>query len=251
MSPPPLLPHRAVACALAMLALAGAAPDVPAAGGHQASPVVSLTGTPAWHELTPLQQQSLAPLEKDWGRMSDNARAKWIALANRFPTMSTDERRRVQARMADWARTPPKARGEARLRFQEARALSPAERQARWEAYRNLPPEQRERLVESASQRRAQAMTRPASHADGGRADATGGEVAAAAKSNIVKPTGAAVRKAVAPSVVQAKPGATTTLINRRPEPAPYIKPGQPKVAPGPAAAPRRAVEASGASGAR
>jgi len=35
----------------------------------------------------------------------------------------------------------------------------------------------------------------------------------------------------VAPTIVQAKPGATTTLMTRRAEPPAHQKPGQPKIA--------------------
>jgi hypothetical protein len=38
------------------------------------------------------------------------------------------------------------------------------------------------------------------------------------------------VVKPVAPTVVQAKPGATTTLMTRAPSPPPHQKPGQPKI---------------------
>ncbi|MBI5335263.1 MAG: DUF3106 domain-containing protein [Burkholderiales bacterium] len=212
-----------------------------AAGGHAPAPAVALSGDPTWRELSPAQRQALAPLAREWERLPADSKSKWVALANRFPSMSAEERQRVQARMADWARTSPRQRGEARLRFQEARTLSPAERQARWEAYRNLPPEQRQQLAETASKRRQQAGRATAADTSAGKAavparpqrdDADG-----LRKSNIVPPPQPAARKSIAPSVVQTRPGATTSLINRRPEPAPYIKPGQPKVAPGPAAA--------------
>jgi hypothetical protein len=45
----------------------------------------------------------------------------------------------------------------------------------------------------------------------------------AAASAPLVKP--------VAPTIVQAKPGATTTLMTRRAEPPAHQKPGQPKIA--------------------
>src|SRR5205807_1358099 len=64
--------------------------------------------------------------------------------------------------------------------------------------------------------------------------EATGRPLADAAqtKSNIVpNPTFAAPPRQVAPTVVQAAPGATTTLITRRPAPPPHQQTGVPKVA--------------------
>lgn len=221
-----------LACALAATGATGAR-----AAGAQSAPTVALSSAPSWGDLTPAQRQALAPLARDWEQLPDDNKSKWVALANRFPTMSAQERQRVQARMNDWARTSPRQRGEARLRFQEARTLTPAERQARWEAYRNLPPEQRQQLAESASKRRTQeAERRSRNGVAANAAPQAQGADAGSRKSNIVQPPRPTARKAIAPSVVQTRPGATTSLINRRPEPAPYIKPGQPKVAPGPAA---------------
>ena len=52
------------------------------------------------------------------------------------------------------------------------------------------------------------------------------------AKSNLVpNPTFTAPPRPVAPSVVQAKPGATTTLITRAPEPPRHQQTGLPKIA--------------------
>lgn len=184
-------------------------------------------GSTAWASLTPQQRTALAPLQKDWAELDSVSQDKWLALANRFPRMSEAERTRVQARMTEWARTPASERGKARLRYQRAKEISPQERQAQWAAYQSLPEEQRRKLAEDAAKRRAAA----ASGATNGHAGASV-NLSTAPKSNIVTaPKRGDNLKSIAPTVVQAKPGVTTTLVSKRPTPAPHLQPGLPKVA--------------------
>ena len=42
---------------------------------------------PTWSELTPPQQQVLAPLQSHWDQLDSTRRKKWVAIANRYPTM--------------------------------------------------------------------------------------------------------------------------------------------------------------------
>jgi len=65
--------------------------------------------------------------------------------------MPAEERQRIQERMSEWARMTPEERGRARLQFQEARQISPQQRQARWDAYLALPEEERRALATSAT----------------------------------------------------------------------------------------------------
>ncbi len=62
--------------------------------------------------------------------------------------------------------------------------------------------------------------------------DKSARDAAPQAKSNIVpNPAFASPPKAVAPTVVQARPGATTTLITKRPTPPRHQQTGMPKIA--------------------
>jgi hypothetical protein len=123
--------------------------------------------------------------------------------------------------MTEWARLSPDERGRARLSFQEAKQLSREERQARWEAYQALPEEDRKALANRARDKRERPATPPASAPLSAIPKRTPGQ-AASAPAITVKP--------VAPTVVQAKPGATTTLMTKTPSPPAHQKPGQPKI---------------------
>jgi hypothetical protein len=182
---------------------------------------------PKWSELSPSQRNSLKPLEKDWSGIDADRKEKWLEIAQRFPSMNPTERERVQARMAEWARLSPNERGQARVGFQQAKQVSPRDRQAQWEAYQALTPEQKKQL-----QARAVPPV-PASRPNGGNGQRTAEKTEKVQrKSNIVTSPGeTAPPKSIGPTVVQAQPGATTTLISKRPTPPAHQQAGIPKIA--------------------
>jgi hypothetical protein len=186
-----------------------------------------------WADMKPAQQSTLKPLERDWAAISSPQKQKWLELSTRFPTMTPAEQGRVQERMSEWARMTPQQRGQARLNFQEAKQLPTEDRQARWDAYQALSPEQKQRLaaraVPAASGPAPGALrTQPQTTA---RVEKPGREMPQA-KSNIVpNPALAAQRTAIAPTVVQAGPGATTTPVTKRPSPPSHQQSGMPKIA--------------------
>jgi Protein of unknown function (DUF3106) len=177
-----------------------------------------------WSALTPPQREALAPLERDWPGIDAPRKQKWIALAGRFSTLSPEERARINARMVEWAKLTPAERGQARLRFEEARQLPVPDRSERWRAYQALPPEQRQQLAA-----RAAAASAPR---DAASKPAKAGRDSKEAKFNVVpNPALGQAPRPVAPTMVQAAPGATTTVITRRPAPPPHQQSGMPKIA--------------------
>lgn len=193
-----------------------------AASAQPAPPKLQVADGPAWSALSPAQQSALAPLKRDWPGLDDTRKQKWLEIAARFPSMPADERLRVQERMTEWSRMTPEERGRARLQFQEARQISPQQRQSRWDAYMALPAAERRALAKSAS-------TVPKSAPSTGKPAATAGQTSPNAL--LTKPGAAkAELKPVAPTLVQAKPGASTTLITDTAKPPPHVKPGAPKI---------------------
>lgn len=189
-------------------------------------------GGPAWRALTTRQRQNLAPLERDWPGLSATSKAKWLEVSQRLPTMPADEQQRVQARMAEWARLTPAERGQARLSFQEKKALTPEQKQQRWEAYQALPDDHRRALAA-----KAQAVDDRKRNTTAASAPAPATAASSLSETQVkrsVAPTTASPRsltRPVAPLMVQAKPGATTTLITNAAAPPAHQLPGQPKIA--------------------
>lgn len=186
---------------------------------------------PAWSELSAAQRSALAPLGREWRAVGSNQKQQWLEIASRFPTMTPDERSRVQVRMGEWVRMSPRERSQARLNFQQAKQVPSEDRQARWQAYQSLPPEQRRQFAARAASAPPSSEASRRNLLPGARRVNDETDVPRA-KSNLVpNPAFAAQPKAIAPSVVQAQPGATTSLISRPAAPPPHNQTGLPKIA--------------------
>jgi hypothetical protein len=211
----------ALGCAVALTPLA-----LQAQPASHPAPRSALEQGPHWQELTPAQQGTLRPLQHEWVGIAADQKQKWIELSTRVPRMTPPEQTRVQERMAEWARLTPQQRGQARLNFEEAKRLPREDRQARWAAYQALTPEQRQQLAARAHPASDAAHRAPAAHTEHTAHDV------ALTKSNIVpNPALAAAPTTAAPTLVQARPGATTTLVTKRATPPTHEQSGLPKIA--------------------
>lgn len=122
-----------------------------------------MVAKPLWIELTPLQQQALAPLASDWNNLDSIRKKKWLALANKFPTMKPEEQLRMQERMREWAKLTPEQRRTARESFARTNKLNPEQKSAKWEQYQNLPEEEKKKLAADAeTKKRLANLPRPA-----------------------------------------------------------------------------------------
>jgi len=219
--------RRALLPLIALAALAVPHPGAAAQGARTTAAAPAREEGVRWQSLTPAQREALAPLEHDWPSIDAPRKQKWLALAARYHTLAPEERARIKSRMVEWAKLTPAERGQARLRFEEARQVPAPDRSARWQAYQALPPEQREQFAARARAASAPAATEPIA-----KAPRPIGRDSKEAKSNIVpNPALAQAPRPVAPTLVQAAPGATTTLITRRPTPPQHQQSGMPKIA--------------------
>jgi hypothetical protein len=243
---------RVVAMLLALCAFLGSAraqdtpprPVLPT-GSTTARPVAEQG--PSWGSLTATQRQALAPLQRDWQTLDAPRKSKWLEIAERYPKMTAQDQERLQARMNEWARMTPQERTLTRQQYQGAKQVPRQERQASWEAYQALPENERLELANRARPAAASAPG-PAVVASGPaktKAKATPDAASLAQqrlgpsalegpqpKVNAVPAPGATpAPKPVAPSVVQAQPGATTTLISKPPAPPAHQPSGMPKIA--------------------
>lgn len=283
----PLRGRAALRVAILLLVLGGVL-DIAQAQGVTARPPGPVANAPAprqaaeqgppWAALTPAQRQALAPLQRDWQTIDAPRKSKWLEIAERYPRMAAPDQERLQARMTEWARMTPQERSRTRQQYQGAKQVSQQERQASWEAYQALPENERLELANRARPAAASAPPVAASAPAKAKAKTAPGAVALAQqrqptldgaqpKVNAVPGPGATpAPKPVAPSMVQARPGATTTLISKPPAPPAHQPSGMPKIAATPdyvdkktllpqtgaqSAAPRRAPAAASAPAAR
>ena len=226
----PLLAAIATATGFAALAQTPAppAPKTPVPPPPFATPPTRSEAGVRWQSLTPAQREALAPLEREWSGIDAPRKQKWLQIAERYPTLAPEERTRITERMNEWARLTPTERGELRLRYQEARQVPAPDRSAKWEEYKNLPPDTKQQLAAraAASAAPAKADTAPGAKAVPSTRDGT------QAKANVVPNPALAQRpQPVAPTVVQAAPGATTRFITRPATPPEHQQSGMPKIA--------------------
>jgi len=203
----------------------------PATPVPRSAPVPAAEQGVRWQDLKPDQKAVLKPLERDWSGIDLPRKQKWLELSARFPRMSADEQSRVQARMAEWAKMTPQQRGQARLNYQDAKQVPAKDRKDRWESYQALSPEQKRQLAARAA--RPVAPASASAFAEAARKPAAPVvREAPLAKSNLVpNPAFAVPRKQVEPTVTRAGPGATTTLMSKRPVPPSHQHTGLPKIA--------------------
>jgi len=106
---------------------------------------------PLWSDLTPTQQEALAPLAAEWNKIEAPRKKKWLALSNKYQSMKPDEKARLHERMRDWAKLTPEQRRVARESFARANKLNQGQRNAEWQQYQKLPEEQKKKLAEEAA----------------------------------------------------------------------------------------------------
>ncbi len=96
--------------------------------------------------------------------MENVRRKKWLGIADRYPTMKSDEQQRMQDRMREWAALTPEQRSKVRDTYKDFNQL-PAEQKKlvkqKWEAYSNLPAEEKQRARESGKSSKLLAAPTP------------------------------------------------------------------------------------------
>lgn len=106
---------------------------------------------PLWTELSPGQQQALAPLAAKWNTLSEAQKRKWLAMSQNYPRLAPAEQTKLQSRMTEWVALSPQQRTFARLNFGEAQQMTTDDKRAKWEAYKSLTTEEKAKLAASAS----------------------------------------------------------------------------------------------------
>jgi Protein of unknown function (DUF3106) len=209
-------------------------PPIPAPAPITTTPVPKvspLAPTPTWAELNPAQRNLLTQLdlESEWDRLPTERRRKWLTIANRFPALPAEQQLRIQERLRAWVKLDVQERQRARAAFQAAIQLDAEGRLSKWEAYQALPAEKRSELADKAAKKQARAAVTPAPSPKPAL-------LGAVPKSNVVPaPARVTAALAVAPTLFQAKPGASTVLMTRPVAPPTHQSVGQFKLIADPA----------------
>jgi len=127
-----------------------ATPASPGSNLKAASAAPSTPGTqtrPQWTDLSPSEQQALAPLKPQWQTISVAQKRKWLAMAKNFATLPLEEQNKLHARVQEWVLLSPQQRAQARLNYGETAQHSPDHKRAKWKAYQSLSPEEKSKLA--------------------------------------------------------------------------------------------------------
>lgn len=120
----------------------------------------SVTQGLMWGKLTAGQREALAPLESFWSEIDEHRRRKWVKIADRFHQLDSEQQAIAQEKMLEWATLPASDRRQARAAFGGVKDVVPEDiRVMKWNEYQKLSQTERERLVELAQQKVAQATT--------------------------------------------------------------------------------------------
>ena len=122
---------------------------------------------PSWAELTPPQQQALAPLAGEWDKLDNFRKRKWLAIGNKYAVMKPDEQQRIQERMRDWIKLTPEQRRIARESYARAKKLDSTEKSERWQQYQQLTDEQKKKLAADAASKKRVATLPSTTHSSG------------------------------------------------------------------------------------
>ena len=141
------------------------ATSAPGAAKPAASvPAKAVVSKPTWAELSPMQQQALAPLASSWNTtISEPQKRKWLEISKNYPSLPPEGQANLHSRMNEWVTLSPQQRAQARLNFAKTKELSkqltPEEKKAKWETYQALSPEEKQKLAAKASPKPAGAAT--------------------------------------------------------------------------------------------
>ncbi|WP_177200830.1 DUF3106 domain-containing protein [Roseateles sp. YR242] len=183
-----------------------------------AVPTTSSLLSPSWASLSPSQKDCLSPLASEWDQLDSALKGKWLEIAARYSKLAPEHQQRVRERMVAWTRMTPAERQKARIGYQYAGDLRSEEQasrlQAKWAAYQALSPEAKQRLAERAAEKSSE--PRGVVTKSGAEGLSSRRTVATAAAPAVQR--GPLTLTSNGPTVVLARPGATTVLLTQRAE---------------------------------
>ncbi|WP_411880326.1 DUF3106 domain-containing protein [Polaromonas sp. YR568] len=152
------------AFSFAQAAKPAASASAPTASKPSAAAAKTTASKPLWAELSPMQQQALAPLASGWNTtISEPQKRKWLEISKNYPSLTPEGQANLHSRMNEWVTLSPQQRAQARLNFARTKELSkqltPEEKKAKWQTYQALSPEEKQKLAAKASPKPVGAAT--------------------------------------------------------------------------------------------
>lgn len=96
----------------------------------------SIAQATTWQELSPQEQQILAPLANEWNALPKKRQNNYIGIAKRYPQLTPLKQQRFQEQIVRWAKLTPAQRQQAREKRKSINQLPPEKREAEIQALR-------------------------------------------------------------------------------------------------------------------
>jgi hypothetical protein len=103
-----------------------------------------------WHTLPPTEREALSPLYQQWNNLPETQQHNLRHLAQHYPKLDADAKRRFLSRVATWAQLTPALRQAAREKYR---------------AFSQVPAEKREQVKQMVRQNQTIKAQQPASAA--------------------------------------------------------------------------------------
>jgi hypothetical protein len=119
--------------------------------GRGPAPVPAGVSVPTWAQLSPAQQEKLAPLAQQWDQMPASRRVRALERLERkarWDAMTPEQREKLREGARNFRDLPPELREKMRLSMATLRQLPEAERKELFRLWRGLDPEQRRAWLE-------------------------------------------------------------------------------------------------------
>nr|WP_315484733.1 DUF3106 domain-containing protein [uncultured Undibacterium sp.] len=126
-------------------------------------PITTTTGKTNWLDLSAEQKAALAPLAKEWDKMDDLRKKKWLGIANKYANMKPEEQHRVQERVQAWVKMTPEQRMAVRENFANTAKKSPEQKSAQWQQYQQLSEDEKVKLANEAKTKKTITTIQPES----------------------------------------------------------------------------------------
>lgn len=119
--------------------------------GHDPAPVPAGVSVPTWAQLSPAQQEKLAPLAAHWDQMPASRRVRALERLERkarWDAMTPEQREKLREGARNFRELPPELREKMRTSMATLRQLPEAERKELFRLWRSLDPAQRRAWLE-------------------------------------------------------------------------------------------------------
>lgn len=99
-----------------------------------------------WSQLTPMQQEALAPLSKTWDTLPEKRQQHFLKLAKHYPELTPEKRVRMHKKLVAWSKLTPEQHKRAREKY---RVFSKIPEKQREEVRKRVLREQQDKKIAS------------------------------------------------------------------------------------------------------